>query len=265
MKLFISADMEGVAGVADWEETEPGKRLYEHFAQEMTNEVRAACEGALEAGVSDILVKDAHDSGRNIDPSALPDQARMVRSWAGNPLCMMAGIDTAPFDAALMIGYHSAHGTNGNPMAHTMNCQNNYVKMNGELVSEFMMNACTAAYFGIPVIFVSGDRMLCESAKKLVPGIRTAVVSEGYGNASIAVGPAVAARNIKEEVRASFGNLSACRLTLPDRFEVEVCFREHFRAFRSSFYPGARQIDAVRVGFTAGDYMDVLKFFMFVL
>ena len=75
MKLFISADIEGTAGIADWGETSPGNALYDgYFAKQMTKEVNAACKGALEGGVSEILIKDAHDTARNLIPSELPDR-----------------------------------------------------------------------------------------------------------------------------------------------------------------------------------------------
>lgn len=265
MKLFISGDIEGVAGIADWDETSPGQRLYDYFADEMTKEVSAACEGAMEAGITEIFVKDAHGSGRNINPAGLPEQVKLLRSWTGNPFCMMAGIDST-FNAALMVGYHSARGTNGSPMAHTMNCANNYVKINGLLASEFMINSFTASYFHVPVVFVSGDTMLCESAQKLNEGIHTVPLSEGIGNASVSVSPAVAVRRIKEEVKKSLSrDCSGCLVALPERFEVEIYFREHHRAYKASFYPGAKQIEPCKVSFEARDYLDVLKFIMFVL
>ena len=92
MKVFISADIEGTCGITDWAETERATMDdYRPFAAQMTAEVAAACEGAVAAGAEDILVKDAHDSARNLDAARLPRQARVLRGWTGDPLCMMAG------------------------------------------------------------------------------------------------------------------------------------------------------------------------------
>ena len=87
-KLFLSADIEGTAGIAHWNETDKKNGAgdgYDHFAGQMTREVAAACEAAVRAGAEDILVKDAHDSARNINPELLPEQVRILRGWACDP------------------------------------------------------------------------------------------------------------------------------------------------------------------------------------
>ena len=103
-KLYVSADIEGVCGIADWTETEIGEAQGAYFRSEMTREVAAACEAAVKSGVKDILVKDAHGSGRSIDPSALPLQARIMRSWTKDPFVMMAGLDSS-FGGVFFVGY----------------------------------------------------------------------------------------------------------------------------------------------------------------
>jgi D-amino peptidase len=231
----------------------------------MTREVNAACEAALEAGAEDILVKDAHDSARNIDPGKLPERARILRGWAKNPLVMMAGLDNS-FDGVVFTGYHSAAGTNGNPLSHTMDTIAEYVKINGEYVSEFIINAYTAAYFKVPVLFLSGDRMLCESAKKLNPNIKTVAVSEGIGNGSISINPNLALKRIKQGVlEALKDDRSKYMIGLPEKFSMEISYKEHYLAYKAGFYPGAVQTGVKTVSFEAADYMDVLKFILFVL
>lgn len=116
MKLFICADIEGTAGIVDWEEARLGTSAHERFAQNMTNEVKAACEGAMKAGTSEILIKDAHGSARNILPAMLPREAKVFRGWARDPYIMMAGIDKS-FDAVAMTGCHSEAGCSGNPLS----------------------------------------------------------------------------------------------------------------------------------------------------
>ena len=87
----------------------------------MTREVAAACAGAVAAGAEDILLKDAHDTARNLDPTALPRETRILRGWTGDPLSMMSGLDSAPFGAVLFTGYHAWAACPGNPLSHTMN------------------------------------------------------------------------------------------------------------------------------------------------
>lgn len=264
-KLFISADLEGTAGVTHWDETEQGKWLYAHFAEQMTREVTAACEGALAAGYEDILVKDAHDSGRNIDPARLPIQAKILRAWSRHPYSMMFGLDDS-FDGVVFTGYHSAAGWNTSPLAHTMNRQNNFVRINGQIASELMMNSLTAAYIGVPVYCVCGDKGLCEWIKSVNPNIETVPVSEGTGNASLSIHPDLAVQRIRETVeKAVQKDGASCMFPLPEHFHVEINFREHYRAYDGGFYPGASQVDEKTVAYDADDWMDVLKFFHWVL
>lgn len=129
--------------------------------------------------MEDILVKDAHDSGRNIFPVELPEQARILRGWAKHPLRMMAGLDET-FDGVVFTGYHSAAEMPTNPLSHTMNLRNNHVKLNGELCSELMINSLSAAMMGVPVYCVCGDKGLCEWIQSVNPNIRTVPVSEGH-------------------------------------------------------------------------------------
>ena len=265
MKIFISADIEGTTGIVNWEETDLEKNASVYFRQQMTREVKAACDGALEFGADEILVKDAHDSARNIDPSKLPEKAKIFRGWARNPLIMMAGLDKS-FDGVIFTGYHSAAGTNGNPLAHTMNTQNEYVRINGEFASEFIINSYTAAYFGVPVLFLSGDKQLCETAEKLNKHIKTVAVSEGIGNGSISINPDVAVAKIKNEIAQIKGDeLSKYIIKLPQGFKIEIFFKEHYLAYKGSFYPGVTQTGPKTIEYEANDYMDVLKFLFFVL
>ncbi|MFT3983448.1 MAG: M55 family metallopeptidase [Lachnospiraceae bacterium] len=265
MKLFISADIEGTTGICSWRETNSSNRDYDAMAVQMTKEVGAVCEGANESGVSQILVKDAHDTAMNIHAELLPENVQLIRGWTRDPFGMMAGLD-AGFDAVAMTGYHAAAGTSGNPLAHTWDVDIELITLNGSIFSEFQMNAYIAAYYRVPVIFISGDRMICDTAKKLIPHITAAAVSEGIGNASKSIHPKRALSLLKAGILQAFeGDRHACIPELPAHFQVEVHFRDHFRAYKSSFYPGARQSGMKSVVFEADDYMEILRFFLFVL
>ena len=262
-KLYISADIEGVCGIADWKETGVAEAQGAYFREEMTHEVAAVCEAATRAGVAEIFVKDAHGSGRNIDPSRLGENVRIMRAWTSDPWSMMAGIDSS-FDGAIYVGYHSPGGSDGNPLAHTMDTTNVHVLINGELASEFAINARTAASVGVPSLLVTGDRYLCESAPSIAPGIPSVPVSEGFGNASVSIHPGLARRRIAEATAAALA--SPAKLpTLPDRFEVSVLYRQHHMAHRASFFPGARKSGPLEVAFDTKDWFEVVRFLYFVL
>lgn len=262
--IFLSADIEGTAGIVNWNETTLSHPEHAAFAAQMTREVRAACDGAIAAGAEDILIKDAHDSARNIDPQKLPEQARIVRGWAGSPWCMMTGIETGRFDAAVMTGYHSWAGSDNNPLAHTMNTGLTGILLNGELIPEFLINAYTAAYVGVPTVFLSGDEGLCEYARQVIPAITTVATGRGIGGAGISIQPELAVRRIREGVEEALkGDLSACLPKLPEYFETEVVYKDFARAYRMSFYPGASRSGNYGVRFESGDFWEVLRFWHF--
>lgn len=144
MKIFISADIEGVATTTLWPETEKGSEDYRLHAQQMTMEVIAACEAASEAGASEIVVRDAHEDGNNLDIWKLPENVTLIRGWSGHPYSMVYGIDPS-FDAAIFIGYHSAASSEGNPLSHTESLNPLSVKLNGALASEFLLYSYATA------------------------------------------------------------------------------------------------------------------------
>ena len=265
MRIFISSDIEGTAGIAHWDETEAGHFGYEPFRRQMSLEVAAACEGAFDGGADEVLVKDAHDSARNIDPNVLPEQAQIFRGWGMDPLCMVVGLERN-YSGVIFTGYHSAAGTDFNPLAHTMTTQNNSVHINGELASELYIHALAAAYLNVPVLMVTGDEGLCRWMNAKNPDVVTVPVSAGMGRGSISIHPAKSVKLIREAAQRAVGRIGRVKpFELPDSFEVEICYKEHSEARRTSFYPGAKLLSSHRIGFKAEDYMDVLRFFHFVL
>lgn len=264
-KFYLSADIEGTCGIVCWDETEYGDPRYAYFAKQMSREVAAACEGALAAGAEDILVRDAHDSARNIDPSMLPIKARIFRNWERHPFAMMCGIDGS-FAGAMFTGYHSSVGMDTNPLSHTMNTRNTSVLLNGEPCPELYMNCLTAAYVGVPIAMVAGDKGICEWIEKKVPGVITVPVNEGIGNGSVSIHPDLAVQRIREAAeKAANMDLSGNMFPMPEHFKFEVSYREHSRAHGAQFYPGCVQTGPYSVCYESDDWMDVLKFIHWVL
>lgn len=264
-KIFMSSDIEGTCGIAHWDETEKSKGDYAAFSTQMSKEVAAACEGALLGGAVDIFVRDSHDSARNIQPAMLPEDVRIFRGWGRDPYSMMSGIDES-FGGVIFTGYHSAASWSGNPLSHTMNTQNNYVKVNDEICSELMMNSLTAAMFGVPVLMVTGDQMLCEWFTSKVPDAMTVPVSYGVGNGSVSIHPEKAVRLIQKAAKKAVHlDPKKCLFPMPEHFTVEVNYKLHHKARSASWYPGAHLKDSCTVAFESDNWMDVLTFFHYCL
>lgn len=265
MKIFISADIEGVTGATHWDETDPQKPDYSEFRDQMTAEVAAACEAAYEAGATEVWVKDAHGPARNLKASKLPQDIRLVRGWSGHPFGMVEGLDET-FDALLLIGYHSRGGSSGSPLAHTITGRLRRIKVNELSVSEFHLSLYTAALVGVPVVFVSGDEALCADVKAVNSRIRTVGVKRGIGDSTVSIHPNRAFALIKKGVgEALRDELDCCTIELPDHFSVRIQFLKHQKAYRASFYPGAELISPDTIGLEASGFFDVLRFLSFVL
>ncbi len=266
MKIFISADIEGTTGICHWDETEKNHADWKYFSDQMTREVAAACQGAMDAGCQEIIVKDAHDSARNIDPRGLPECVRLHRGWAGLPGSMMMCLDES-FSGCVFTGYHSGASWADSPLSHTMNTANNYVLINGQRVSEMTINGMLAAYYGVPLLCVTGDQGICSAAKAANPNIETVPVNEGCGNGVLSIHPDLAVKRIREAVARSLQkpDLKAMLYPLPAHFSVQICYKKHQSANSAACYPGVRRVDDLTVGFEADDYMDVLRTFKFVL
>lgn len=265
MRVFISADMEGITPTVMWDECDAEKRFYSIYMEQMTKEVVAACEGAISAGADEILVKDAHDNAANIDITKLPECVKLIRGWSGHPYSMVQGIDST-FDAAMFVGYHSAAGREGNPLSHTMSSKPLYIKINGVYASEFMIYSYAAAYEGVPTVFLSGDKMLCEEGVMLHPGLHTVAVKEGIGAASVCTSTNRTLRLIRENAEKSLKqDLNNMKIKLPESFKVEICFKEHTYTNKMSYYPGMRKINGNTLSYEANDYFEVLRMISFVL
>ena len=265
MKIYISADIEGVTGVTHWDETSKDKGDYSYFADQMTAEVKAACEGASEFAEMEIVVNDAHESGRNLDHGKLPTNVKLIRGWDEGLYSMAQDLDES-FDGIVFIGYHSGAGMDGSPLSHTMTPGILSIRINGQQVNEFILHAYIAAYHNVPVIFLSGDRGLCQEVNKLNPLVETVAVKEGRGNSTINIHPERALELIRSGVRQGLGkDKKELMIKLPDTFRVEVDYPRHYEARRYSFYPGASLTSSTTVAYETDDYIEALRFLHFTV
>lgn len=265
MKVFISVDMEGVTTTTTWDECSKSHAAYPLHAEQMTKEALAACQGALSAGATKVVVKDAHDSATNIDPTRLPKEVTLVRGWSFCPDFMVEGIDDG-FDAAMFVGYHSAAGRCGNPLAHTISKESVTITINGRLASEFLIYSWAAAYYGVPTVFLSGDKPLCEEYADLHPALVTVPVKDGLGGVSFCRSVEATLPEIRTKSEMALRqNLTAAKITLPATFEVEVLFKEHTRAEKASHFPDVQKAGDHTVAFSRKDYYEVLRTLMWIV
>ena len=265
MKVYSSVDMEGIAGISHWDEATKSQPEYEEFRELMTDEAIAACEGAIAAGASEVVLCDAHGTSRNILTKGIPEPVTVVRGFSGHPMAMVQQLDES-FDAVAMIGYHSKGGSADNPLAHTITLRVAEIRINGEPASEFRIYGYASSLVGVPVAFVSGDAALCEEVRRVNGAIATLAVSRGVGDATVSMSPARATERIRSGLEAALrSDLSERQLTRPDRFEVEIAYVSATAAYRMAFYPGARQSGPRTLAFETDDYFEVLRLLMFAI
>ncbi len=266
LKVFISVDMEGISGVIHWEDVSRSGKDYSLFRRIMTQETNAAIEGALEAGATEILVRDSHGSARNILPDLLHHEAVLLRDWAGSPLAMMEGIDET-FDAVIFIGYHARANTPNAVLDHTMSSGTIYdVVLNGKKMPEAGINAFIAGNFGVPVALIAGDLAVCKQAKELFGNVETVAVKEGVGNAAKMLHPLKAQGLIKKKTTEALKRLKDFKpFKLNPPYKMEVTYKAEERAEDASWIPGAKRSGNTSVLFTSNDFMEVLKFFLLAI
>ena len=264
MKVYISVDIEGCAGITHWDEAAKTHADYAEFREQMTREAVAAIEGAKIAGATEILVKDAHDSGRNLIASLLPPDVRLVRSWAGHPLCMVQELDES-FDAVMMIGYHAAAGSEENSLAHTLSLDAAEIRINGRRASEFLIHALASSMQGVPTVFVSGDKGLMDEVAEVNAHIGRCAVKEGRGQSTVSMTPAAAIKAIREgAAQALRAERAPCLLPMPEHVIVEITYASPVLAQRHQWYPGMEHVGNRTLRFETSHYFDVLRMLNYV-
>jgi len=265
MKVYISADMEGVTGVTHPEDVIPGRSQYERFRRFLTADVNAAIDGAARSGASDFLVNEADDGMRNIVLEELDPRAEVIVGQR-KPLVMMEGIEGA--DVAFFVGYHARAGVNG-VLSHTYSSPTEVigVQLNGEPCSEARMNAAFAGSLGIPVGLVTGDDRACEEAESLYAGVRTARVKTAIDRYTARCMPPDAARILIQETAADavsgVDGLAAYAPEGPYTFTVE--FATASTAAGVLHFPQLGRTGDRLVSWTHEDYATAYKMFIGVM
>lgn len=261
MRVYISIDMEGVAGVATFDQVVRGGHGYPRAQELMTAEANAAIAGAFDGGAEAVTINDSHGTMDNLIHAELDPRARVV---FGSPKldCMAEGIDES-FDVALFVGYHAAAGSPG-VLAHTFSSAFTEVRVNVVAVSEADVNALQAAAVGVPVGLVTGDDMICRDAGVKLTGIETVQVKLAKGHyAADSLAPGLARDLIREASARTVQRAGSFRIPeVAAVIEVEVDQPNVHAAEMASMIPGAERIGSRTVRMTTATPRDAVGFVM---
>ncbi|GIG70328.1 M55 family metallopeptidase [Phytomonospora endophytica] len=265
MRVLISADMEGVGGVAHWDDVTIGKPDYERFRRLMTAEVNAVINGVLETepGAS-VRVADAHGQFRNILVEDLDPRVTLIR---GRPraMSMMDGVQDGA-DAVLFVGYHARSGAGPAVLSHTMNGANLDVRVNGRSVGEIGVNAMLAGRIGAPVVFCSGDDAACAEFTDVVPGGIAVEVKRAVGQASAeTVHPKVINSRLREgAARAVARRASIAPVAADGPIELEMDVHRPYIVDLAVLIPGVSRVGGRTVRFETDSYEEAYRVMMLV-
>ncbi len=271
MKVLISADMEGTAGIVDRAHTAIPDRAatsgmqnnaaeYDWARRLMTEEVNAAVSGAFEGGATEVWVTDAHGSMRNLLPLALHREAKYV---SGTPkmLCMLEGLDDT-FGAVMFTGYHGSAGTPASVLAHTYIGIIQDVRLNGVSMGEYGINAAVAGHFGVPVALITGDNTVVAQVHGLlgrdVVGVEVKRAVGTY--AAVHLHPEKAREAIKAgaiEATRRLPRLCPYRVSPPVRFEVDIVAPD--LTDLASLLPGVTRVGPRSVAYESSNVLDAFK------
>lgn len=265
MKVFISIDIEGVAGVCFAAQAEHGSDDWRRACGLMRADLDAAIAGCLAAGAEQIVVCDGHNVGDNLEAEGLPQQVSLI-SGVQRGLGMMEGLDLS-FDAVMLIGYHAMAGTAGAVLAHTY-CDAFWELAIGKPGGDFMpigevgLNAAAAAVFGVPVVLVSGDDKLAAEVRALLPGVAAVEVKRGIERqAAELVPPAIAAARIRTAAESALRAARPAAVNWDGR-PMRLTMATIEQADAVATCPGVRRIDGRRLLIEAEDYLSVFHTFL---
>ncbi len=260
MKVFLSSDMEGTAGVVDWQqcvgdgpEAAAGRAL-------LLAEVNAAIEGAMAGGATEIVVNDSHSTMRNLPADALAGGASYI-SGSHKPLYMMQGLDGS-FDAVMFVSYHGSVGAPAG-LSHTYNPRAVIeARLGGVVTGEAGINALVAAHYGVPVVLVTGDRCACEETAALIPGVHAAVVKEHVSRlAAHSLHPARACALIRETAQRAIEGAAVASPPPVGSATLEISVRTTDIAEAAAWVRGVERTGPRELRFNGEDPLAVYRSF----
>jgi D-amino peptidase len=267
MKVYISFDFEGVAGVVDWAQCREGEHAYELGCRLTLAEVNAAIEGAVAAGADEVVVNDAHSTMRNLDPAALACRATYI-SGRHKQLYMMQGLD-ASFDAIFLVGYHGSISGQTSTLSHTYNPEVfAAARVNGTEVGESGINALVADHFDVPIALVTGDRVTQEeTAPFAATAVQVVTKASGSRFSATNLHPEISRELIREGAgeavrRAAAGELTPPALERPIRLDLDVATAD--MAEVGSWVKGAERVGTRTIRIESDDALAAFRSFVAV-
>jgi D-amino peptidase len=261
MKIHITADMEGIATISHDEQADYKSQEYPRMREIMTGEVEAAIQGAKDAGADDIIVCDAHDTGRNLIVEKLDEDIEIVQGSAYE-LGMMSGIGS-DCDASLQIGYHSMRHTHAGTLGHTYTYHIAQLKFNGTVIGESGLSAAIAGHYGVPLVFVSGDAHAIKQAQNLVRNVVGVPTKTGVGLYGVrSLTPKKACKNIRKGVKEALEKRDEIKpyiVRKPIMMQVEL--ERPLMAEYASKIPQVKRVSINTVSFKAKDVIEAFDVF----
>ena len=264
-KIYISVDMEGVAGVVTSDQLLPGGFEFERFRRFMTDETLAAVQAAQHAGAAEIVVSDSHGNGENLLIEAFPNDVHIVRSWPRHGL-MAAGLDST-FQAVLLIGYHASASSSTGVRAHTISSATyERVALNGQDVSEGVWVAAQAGALGVPVIFASGDDAMARELRQRLGDIVTVETKHSLGfHSALTLTPQESVARIGAGVSTALARLGKFKpYVLSTPIRLEITFKNYMPAEVLSYLRSVERVNAHSIRFVGRDMDEVTDFMVFV-
>ena len=261
LKIYISVDMEGVAGVVTADQLLPGGFEYERFRHFMTDETLAAVRAAKQAGATQIDVSDSHGNGENLLVEAFPKDVRLVRSWPRHG-AMMAGLDKS-FAGAIFVGYHASTSNAKGVRAHTFSSAHlTRVALNGSPVTEAEFNAAYAGEFGVPILFASGDDAAIAEIKTHLGEMDTVITKNNLGfHSAETLTPAASCDLIFDGVLHAMAHRAQRHATLISKpVTLELSFKNYMPAEVLSYLRSVERVDSHSIRFVGRDMAEVADF-----
>lgn len=258
MKIFISADLEGINGVVAPEDVEETGSGYQQARIFMTEEANAVICGAFAGGATEVVVCDSHNVSANIKMELLDDRAKLTRGDT-RANSMVHGLDES-YDGLILLGYHAKFGTQNAILDHTFSpSMIRDIRVNGMSVGELGFNSLFAASKGVPLIMATGDQSLAKEAKDFYSEVETTVVKQAEGRFCATCLPMALTREMLEETAEKAVRLAKEKkpVKVADTLEMEITFQQVNLADGAMRVAGTRRIDAMTVAVTAED-MDQL-------
>lgn len=255
--VLISADMEGATGTAVPEDVIPGSPGWAEALSCWTRDINVVVEALFAAGAEDVVVCDAHARGSGLEPSKIDPRAGLIR---GRPrrFGMMEGID-GPVHGTIFLGYHGTAGSDGVLSHAFMATGIHALRVNGEPAGEGTINAHLAAWFGVPVLLVSGDEAACEESRRYAPDAQRVATKAALARFTARHRPAAAVQSDLAGAAASAlkmltdGKLASRRADAGAELCAEIEFTSENCAAAATAIPGVRQTGSRTVAYASAD------------